>query len=261
MKKTLRLIELFIVLIISIIIYKQTLYIIKDSDILMTELKSKEKEYYVHPQNAIIKNETVIPGINGKKVDIEKTYKIIKKIKSINEKYIIYKEIPPQISLENNKNKYIISGNNTKNEISIILEIDNNTNTGELQKILKSNNIQITFQIDNEHNNIERLSKNKNYELENKNPTKANRICILDEPNEKILKLCSKQNKYTVITNKIIKQSPFSEIKKILKPGLILKIYANENTLNELDMTIKYIKSKGLNIKKISDLISEKNNN
>ena len=260
MKKIIKIIELISIILISIIIYNKTSSIIKRSDTLMTEIKNKEREYYIKPENAIIKNETIKPGINGKKIDIEKTYIKMKKINTFSDKYIIYEEIYPKISLENNKNKYIIAGNNNKKEIGIIIETKKQTNIEKIIKIIDKNNIQITFQTDNTNDKIINLQKDK-YEIENLNLKEAKKLCILDKPNQEILKLCSKQNKYTIIPNIVIKQSLLSIIKKEIKNGSIIKIYANKDTINELDIAIKYIKSKGLEIKKISELISEKNNN
>ena len=260
MKKTLKITSIIIIIMISIIIYNQTTYIIKNNDKLMIEIKNKELQYYIQPQNAIIDKETIVPGINGKKVDIKKTYEAMKKIKEFNEKYIIYKEITPEVTINKNKDKYIISGNPNKKEISIIIEIQNNTDIEEILKIIKHNNIEITLQVDENNKSINQ-NQTKQYETENTNTQKTRKLCILEEPNEKKLKKCSKQNKKTIIPNIVITHRLLSTIKQTIKPGQIIKIRANESTINEMDATIKYIKSKGFAIKKTIEHISEKNNN
>jgi len=260
LKKTKKIIELLIIIIISIIIYNQTIYIVKDKDKLLTEIKNREEQYYIKPQDAIIKDETIITGINGKKIDIEKTYDKMKKLKTFNEKYIIYKEIKPKINIENNKNKYIIGSNNRKKEIGIIIEIKELNDAYNIVKILKNNDTNVTFQITNNDKKILKIIKNDANEIENNNPLKSNKICIIEEPNKKILTQCSKLNKYTVIPKIIIKKDLLIQTKKEIEPGKVIKIYANNNTIKELDIAIKYIKSKGIKIKKISELISEKNN-
>ena len=226
----------------------------------MIEIKNKELQYYIQPQNAIIEKETIVPGINGKKVDIKRTYEAMKKIKGFNEKYIIYKEIPPEVTIEKTKDKYIISGNANKKEISIIIEIKNNADIEKILRIIKHNNIEITLQIDEKTKNIKQM-QHQQYEVENNDPERARKICILEEPNEKVLKKCTKQNKKTIIPEIVVTYGLLNTIKQTLKPGEIIKIRANEGTINEMDATIKYIKSKGFTIKKTIEHISEKNNN
>ena len=189
----------------------------------------------------------------------------MKKIGKFNEKYIIYEEIKPEISIEDNKNKYIIEGNqnNRKNEISIIIEIKETYNIENIIKILDQNQIKITFyiqdkkSIDKETEQYIKQLQKKGHKIE----INDNKNCILPEKNEEKLRICAKQNKYTIIPSIIINNSLLNEIKQQIKPGSIIKIPLNKNTEKELDMTIKYIKSKGYTIKNLEDHISEKNNN
>ena len=46
----------------------------KLSDTLLTEIKSKKDGYKENAIEPIIKDDTIIPGINGKEVDVDKSY-------------------------------------------------------------------------------------------------------------------------------------------------------------------------------------------
>ncbi len=260
MKKTFQIIGLIAIIILSIIISNQTTIVVKNIDTLILEITQQEKKYNETPQNAKIQNNTIIPGKYGRKINIEKTYQEMKKIGKFNEKYIIYEEIKPEISIEQNKNKYIISGNSQKNEISIIAELNDTKNIEKILKILDENQIKITFYIENQYLTreiIKKIEKSK-HTIETNNPTN---FCIVTETNEQKLNDCARQKKYTILPNIIIKESLLKETKKQIKPGSIIKTTLNNNTIKDLELTIKYIKSKGYIIKNIEEHISEKNNN
>ena len=54
----------------------------------MTQIKENMDKYKQEPENAIIKNNTIIPGINGKIVNVNKSYRQMKKINIYNYAYI-----------------------------------------------------------------------------------------------------------------------------------------------------------------------------
>ena len=68
----------------------------------MIKLKEIEKDYQIEPINAIINNDTIIPGNKGKYIDINTSYKEMKKIWYFEESLISYKNISPEISIYNN---------------------------------------------------------------------------------------------------------------------------------------------------------------
>ena len=128
MKKVFSLIGIATIISLSFILSEKTEMVLKNIDTIMSELKENQKKYETEPISAIIENDTIIPGLNGKKINIEKTYKEMKKIGEFNEKYLIYDEIKPEKTIDNQYNKYIISGNQKKNQISLIFIILENDN-------------------------------------------------------------------------------------------------------------------------------------
>ncbi len=61
-----------ILFIFSIIYIKYAINFIKENDALMKEIKEKEPYYYIKPTNTIITEHFIIPGIQGRKINIKK---------------------------------------------------------------------------------------------------------------------------------------------------------------------------------------------
>ena len=93
--------------------------------------------------NAIIKDDNIIPGMNGLKVNTEKSFQKMKSFGAFNKYYLIFDQVKPEISLEDHKRQ-----NDTKMEIvkkvmvSFILEENEN-----IAKYLKENNIEASLLI------------------------------------------------------------------------------------------------------------------
>ena len=113
-----------ILFIFSVFYIKHSIYILKENDKLMKTIKEKQNEYNTLPVNTIITNNTIIPGINGKKVNIDKSYNNMKGLNEFRESLLVFDIIKPSVS--NIYNKVIVSGNQTINEISIITKLNNN---------------------------------------------------------------------------------------------------------------------------------------
>ena len=96
-------------------------YVVREMDSLMEEIRKKSENNKIEPINATIIDNTIIPGKYGKEVDIEESYKKMKRINEYNENMLIYKKIKPEISLKNNYDKYIISGYKTEKEVSLLI--------------------------------------------------------------------------------------------------------------------------------------------
>ena len=89
---------------------------------LMKVIESVESDYNVKAVNAIIKDNTIIPGLKGKEINRHKSLLKMEEFGSFNETYLVYNMVDPSISLKDNKDKIIIHGNDSKREISLILE-------------------------------------------------------------------------------------------------------------------------------------------
>ena len=94
----------------------------KLSDDLLNEIKLKAPNYKKEAVLPIMTKETIIPGINGQEVDINKSYNAMREIGYFDEKMIKYKDIKIKDELKENQDKYIISGNNSRH-ISVSTEL------------------------------------------------------------------------------------------------------------------------------------------
>ncbi len=112
--------------IFSILLIKSGTYYIQENDPLMKIIKVKQNKYYVKPIDAITTSHTIIPGLNGKKVNLNKSYQNMKRINEFKESLLVFDIIIPNKSIKNIYNKVIVSGNQNINKISIILENDSN---------------------------------------------------------------------------------------------------------------------------------------
>lgn len=284
MKKILKNIGLATTIILSFIISEKTALAVKEVDEIMSEIKLRQDKYKIEPQDALIEKNTIIPGLNGKQVNIEKSYQEMKKIGTFNDKYIIYNEIRPTITINNQYDKYIISGNPKKNTVSIIFKVYDNDNIDKVLTILEKNKVKANFFIDvkwleNNNENVTKLIKKgyiignlgKNLEYKNVEFIWMNNIintigkqktnyCYSEIESIENLKECTQQKNYTIMPNIIIKKQPLIEIKKEIESGSIIALPVNETVEKELELIIKYIKSKGLKIETLPIHLSEKNN-
>ncbi len=283
MKKILSYIGLTTIACISFMISEQTTTVLKDIDGLLIELKEQSKNYYEEPINATIKNDKLIPGLYGKKINIDKTYGEMKKIGTINEKYFIYDEIKPEITIENQYEKYIVSGNPKKKMISLLFIINDNENIDNIINILEKNNTKANFfankqwLINNQNITDELIKKGHTVGIKD-NDSNSNNIeynwannflkklekqkivyCYTETENEKNLQVCASQKKYTVMPGIITTNKPLLQIKKNIKDGSIISMPINTNTNKELQLIINYIQTKGYTIETLPIHLDEKN--
>jgi len=80
MKQSFQILGIITLLVGSFIYNEKVGLVSKLNDDLLTEIKEKQNDYIEKPIEAIIKNDTIIPGINGKIMDIKKTYTKMKQI-------------------------------------------------------------------------------------------------------------------------------------------------------------------------------------
>lgn len=253
----------------------------KLSDDLLNEIKEKSGNYKISPIEATIKNNTIIPGINGKEVDVQESYNKMREIGYFNDKLLVYKDVFVKESLKENKDKYIISGNQSKKEVSLVFKVNNTDDIEGIINTLDKNNVKGSFFITStflERNNnlvlrslqnghtMGNLSDDEDYDDSDfiwmktvfiSDKFQKNNYCYVEKPDDAVLKICKVQNSYTIIPTIVIKNRPFVQIKENLKPGNILLFYVNSKTKTELENIINYIKAKGYSIKSLEKLLDE----
>ena len=255
--------------------------VIKDNDDILKQIEEVKNQYQTDYIDAIIENNTIIPGTSGKVIDIEKSYKKMKKLNKFNSNLIIYENIKPVKSVSKAYDKYIISGNKNKKEVSLLFLVNNDDNINQIITILNENEIKTTFFTDGkwfEDNNqtiidliendhiIGNLGYNFNYEVTgvswmntvvNKIGNQKDTYCYNTIENEKALNFCKLNQSYTIRPNIIVDKNPLIEIKQNLSNGSIISLDINSQTIEQLPLIIDYITSKDLDIVTISQLLTE----
>lgn len=223
---------------------------------IMQTIKRSEESLKTESVNAIIENNTIIPGIKGKKVNEMESFLNMKDFGDFNTNYIVYDSYNPDITIEDNKDKIIISGNKTIRQISLLIN-DNkyinkylNNNKIKYSKLIKYNdkidsseNINIESD-EKEFNNLDLLLKKK--ELNKK-------ICIINYSN---IKSCKEKKYYLVKPNKIINNSNIvSNINNINNGDIIL--IDNKLNIENFKLIVNKMKSKDIKIVYLSEIIKE----
>lgn len=260
---------------------EKTVNVVREYDDIMITIKEKQKEYKIKPIDATIKENTIIPGVSGKSININKSYSKMKRYGNFNDTLLVYEKIDPTISINKNLDKYIIKGNETKNMISLLFLVKNDDNIDPILTILKGKKVKANFFINSnwleknenklkeivlEGHTIGNLGVNgiytdSNYSwLDHKIKTVSKKefgYCYNEIEDNQSLKLCEGYKNYTIRPNIIINRNPLSEIKEKISPGSIISLPINQEVFSQLGLIIEYIQSKGFNVTTLENHLKE----
>ena len=250
--------------------------VIKENDDLLIQIKDNENLYNVKAIDAVILDDTIIPGVSGRRVSADKSYNNMKKYNTFNENLLVYDKVKPNVSVNKVYDKYIISGNKSITNITLTFVLYSDSNIDNIINILNKNEIKATFFVDMDYfdsNNeiISYLIKN-NHTIGFLNSSKGNinymsavvskinnqkyLFCFNDLKNSEFLKICSLNNNYSISSN-VIDKDYYINVKKNLTNGSILTFKVSSKLDNELELIINYIKQKGFKIINMPELINE----
>ena len=152
-------VSLLVLVLFSFFYTDRVMNFINKKDPLMNKIDLLKDKYEILPVNAVLDSNTIIPGVKGKSVDLDKSYENMKVSGIFREDYLVYNDILPSEMLSNNMDKYIIGGNTSSNRVSLLVI----TNYDNIDKI-KNNNITIFLNHkDVSINNIKKINKNSIY--------------------------------------------------------------------------------------------------
>ena len=98
---------------------KIALFMQKKDPIYETILNLKD-DYEVESVNATIHEEYIIPGVIGKEVNVEESFRSMKYLGAFSESNLVFDEIVPEISISQNKDKIIAQGNKIHQAVAFI---------------------------------------------------------------------------------------------------------------------------------------------
>lgn len=277
-KKLIRVTLILLLSIFSFYYTNKSIELIREQDPIMKKIKSTDEKYNVQAVNAEINENTIIPGITGKKINYQDSYTKMKQYGAYNEVLMTLKEVKPNISIDDYYDKYIISGNTTKRSVALVFKVEK-TSPLEIINILINNNVKATFFIDGYYleNNSKEISNIVSHELEILNyngdydeiyfssskdyleslTNKKLKYCYSEYNKDEVIALCQKLKLHTIVPTIKINNSLLKEIKEQLSNSAIISIPISENTKQELDTTIKYIKSRGYKLETLEELLNE----
>lgn len=279
MKNILKIVGLFVLMGFSFFYTDKVIEVIREEDNIMIELNSVKDLYKIEAVSANVVSNTIIPGVNGRVVNIDKSYKEMKSVGKFNKNSIIYDVVRPSVSISNNKDKFIIKGNSMKQMVSLVFLVDDDKYLEKINKISVDEKIVFNyfvdyeFLIDNttlikESSNSEFYSYGNDGKYSPDNLLFSNNLisrisgneaiyCLSSNMDLDVLSLCSSNDLYTLVPSIIAFDNMYSEVSKNLESGSIILFEMNKDTVNNLDIIINYIKGKGLKIGGLSNLLSE----
>lgn len=230
----------------------------------MEKIVSVKELYDIEPVNTFIYDDTIIPGINGREVDVTASYDNMKLGKVFREDALVFKDLYPSDSLIYNMDKYIVSGNVTKRDVSIMYIF----NDRDMDKIKNTDNI--TIFINHSDISIKKINILKDKEiytygnngsysdeiivsdntLINRISNNKSKYCLAKEKNDDVIEVCNQNNMYVVYP---VLCNGYYDVKNNLSNGSIFLL----NSLDDIDIIVKYISSRGYNVVSLDNLLSE----
>ncbi|OGX61735.1 MAG: hypothetical protein A2189_04315 [Paenibacillus sp. RIFOXYA1_FULL_44_5] len=117
---------------------------------LLDRIEKAAAESYIPPVDAQIDSVwKAIPGYNGREVDVEKTYKLMKQKKNQDKLVFIYREVSPKVSLNDLPPNPIFKGNPNKKMVALMINVAwGNEYLPMMLDVLKKENVHATFFFD-----------------------------------------------------------------------------------------------------------------
>lgn len=279
MKNIIKAIGLFTLIGFSFFYTDKVVEVIREEDDIMIKLKEVEDLYYVEAIDASVYGNTIVPGLMGKKINIDKSYKAMRESGAFVKSLIEYDDISPDVSIRNNRDKFIIKGNNNKQMVSLVFILDSNKYLEQTEKILDSKGVVANYFVSYNYlvDNSTKIKEMKDREFysygDNGQYTPDNLLfsnnllsritkveaiyCLSATMDDEVIGMCSDNDLYTIVPSVICTSSPYSTLKDNLSSGSIVLLSMNNTTVSELSLIIDYIKGKGLKIGGLSSLLSE----
>lgn len=243
--------KFILLIIICIFIYIYTDRLIKysvNNNYILDEIDKYARVNNRYCIEGSISEEGIILGYNGILVDKEKSFSNMKG-GLFNEDKLVFMRDECILNSRDNLDKYIISGNIHEKNISIVIDVVNHNYYEDMIKIFDEFNIKYNLMVNDyyEGSQTNLVYKGNNVDYFD------SVICVYyDEDN---LKECERKGFNTLKIVNYIDIDLFSNIKKFLNKGNIIFIKESYNNLNELRITLNYIKSRGFNVISVNELL------
>ena len=215
-----------------------------------------KSEYETNSLNAYIYDNYIIPGVVGKEVNVEESFRNMKYDGAFQEEDLVFNEILPEISLQNNKDKIIEQGNKVHQAVALITQDEQLITyleemgvsyavltTQDTVNTHREHGIKVNYDISN-YQNVEKILK------ENK---ENNDLCYISPNHEEF---CKSTGKKLIKETISLSKSNFPRKYSQIASGSI--IYLENNLgLQYLKLLLEQIRYKGLEVITLTELVSE----
>ena len=274
MKKIFKIFGLITLICFSFFYTEKVMMVVSEQDPLRNEIINIIDLYKINAYEAIISEDTIIPGVNGREVNIQKSYNKMKKNNVFNDNYLVFDSIYPKDRLDNNLDKYVISGNKQNKKVSIIFIVYNSNNIDRIINVLDNKKVISNLFVDYNYlnrniNNIKKYVNHNIYSYQDKYTYDSliisNNIikriadndpsfCLVNSKDKDNLNVCSYSNMNTIIPSV---NGNLNDIKSNLENGSIVLLDTSINGVNELSYIIDFIVGKGYEIVGLDELLDE----
>lgn len=258
MKRFFEYLGLSAIILFSFYYTEKVVFLSQSKNTLIIAIKEAAIKEDVKAVNAEILGNNIVPGVNGEKVNIQKSYYKMKNFGIFNHYYLVFDEIKPDISVEKNKEKIIIKGHKSKNSVSLV--IDNNEAVKKFMEEQKIPSTIITYLDSYKNTLLEQINgesdKTKFNNLEsilNKNKKNVH-LCLKNNSNKEI---CLKNNNYLVKESLYLSSINFVQMKSQIESGVVILIKEGAK-VEDVNLLLRQIAYQGLKITYLSELLSEK---
>lgn len=252
--------------------------IVRGKDPIMQSIKEEKANYEKKAINANVSGDNIIPGKNGKKVNIEESFQKMSQYGKYNDSLYVFDEVEPEVSINTYFDKYVESGREDSKDVALVFDILRFDNMDDVLSLLESNNVTATFFVDglfmeNNRSLLENVSK-KGYEIEllsynggydkiyfesslhvlNDITKDRPKYCVAHYDKKEVLDICNSLSLHTVIPSIDTSNNSFSVVKNKLRGGSIIGLSNSRVNLNTI---INYIKQKGYNLVRLDTLLQE----
>ena len=252
--------------------------IVRGKDPIMQSIKEEKANYEKKAINANVSGDNIIPGKNGKKVNIEASFQKMSQYEKYNDSLYVFDEVEPEVSINTYFDKYVESGREDSKDVALVFDILRFDNMDDVLSLLESNNVTATFFVDglfmeNNRSLLENVSK-KGYEIEllsynggydkiyfesslhvlNDITKDRPKYCVAHYDKKEVLDICNSLSLHTVIPSVDTSNNSFGVVKNKLRGGSIIGLSNSRVNLNTI---INYIKQKGYNLVRLDTLLQE----
>ena len=252
--------------------------IVRGKDPIMQSIKEEKANYEKKAINANVSGDNIIPGKNGKKVNIEASFQKMSQYGKYNDSLYVFDEVEPEVSINTYFDKYVESGREDSKDVALVFDILRFDNMDDVLSLLESNNVTATFFVDglfmeNNRSLLENVSK-KGYEIEllsynggydkiyfesslhvlNDITKDRPKYCVAHYDKKEVLDICNSLSLHTVIPSVDTSNNSFGVVKNKLRGGSIIGLSNSRVNLNTI---INYINQKGYNLVRLDTLLQE----